>query len=53
MKKLIAFEQNERLALKIAELLKGLSYEQANGVLITVDRILKENSVFDGVISDT
>lgn len=52
MKKLIAFEQEERLALKIAELLKGLSYQQASGVLTTVDRMLKENSTFQGIAAD-
>jgi hypothetical protein len=52
MKKLIAFEQEERLALKIAELLKGLSYQQASGVLNTVDRMPRENSTFEGVTSD-
>jgi len=53
MKKIIAFEQEELIAQRILELLKGLSYQQASGVLITVDRMLKENSVFEGTISDT
>jgi hypothetical protein len=52
-RKLIAFEQDERLALKIVELLNSLSYSQASQVLIVADRLLKENAIFEEVTSDT
>lgn len=49
MRKLISFEQKDVLARRIAELLKGLSCQQAGEVLIIVERLLKENAVFGGV----
>jgi len=49
--KIIAFEQTERIALKITRLLEGLAYQDISNILIVVDRIVKDNAVFEKVIS--
>jgi hypothetical protein len=53
MKRISAFEQTERIALKITKLLDGLTYQDIANILTTVERMAKENAVFEKIISDS
>ena len=53
MKRILAFERTERMALKITKLLEGLTYKDIANILITVERMAKEITVFERVISDS
>jgi hypothetical protein len=45
-KKIVAFEQTERIAMQIAKLLEGYTYAEIAGILVTVERMVKDRSIF-------
>jgi hypothetical protein len=53
MKRILVFEQTEMIALKITKLLEGLTYQDIANIIITVERMAKENAVFERVILDS